>query len=134
MAVVIVGPLAEEVLFRGVLLQLGVRYVTVPIAVAATAIVFGISHQALWLLLPLAALGVVLGMLAWMTRNVTCAWLGHALFNLAAFAEMGWFRDPSSSRLQAWSQQPGLWIPSLGLAMTGMIVLGRYVRAQRGRL
>jgi membrane protease YdiL (CAAX protease family) len=133
LAVVIVGPLAEEVLFRGILFQLGIRYVTVPIAVVATALVFGISHQALWLLLPLTALGVLLGMLAWMTRNVTCAWLAHAIFNLGAFVEMGWFRDPSSSRLQAWSQQAGLWIPSLGLAIASMIVLARCLRAQRGK-
>jgi len=132
LAVVIVGPLAEEVLFRGILLPLGIRYVAVPIAVTAAALAFGISHQTFWMLLPLTALGVVLGMLAWMTRNVTCAWLGHALFNLVAVVEMGWFRDPSSSRLQAWSQQASLWIPSLGLAIASMIVLGRCVRAQRG--
>jgi len=134
LAVVIVGPLAEEILFRGVLLQLGIRYVTVPVALAATAVVFGASHLTLWMLLPLAALGVVLGIVAWMTRNVTCAWLGHALFNLVAFAEMGWFRDPSSSRLQAWSRQPELWIPSLGLAIASMMVLARCIRAQRGRI
>jgi membrane protease YdiL (CAAX protease family) len=131
MAIVIVGPLSEEVLFRGVFMQLGIRYLPIPIAISSTAILFALSHQALWLLLPIGALGIVLGLLAWWTRNVTSAWLCHALFNLAAFIELGWFRDPSASRLQAWSQNPTLWVPSLALAIMGMIVLGRCVQVQR---
>jgi len=133
LAIVIVGPLAEEILFRGVMFQLGVRYIAVPIAIGVTAILFGISHLTLWMFLPITVLGIVLGMLTWMTRSVSSAWLCHALFNLAAFAELGWFQDPTASRLQARSQHPALWVPSLGLAIVGMVVLGRTVRAQKTR-
>lgn len=133
LAVVLIGPLAEEVLFRGVLLQLGIRYLAVPVAILATALAFGISHLNLSMLIPLTVLGLTLGLLAWMTRNVACSWLGHALFNLVAFTEMGLIGDPGSSRLREWSQQPWIWIPSLGLAIASLVVLSRCIRIDRER-
>ena len=133
LAVVVVGPLAEELLFRRLLLQLGVRLLAVPIAIVATGILFGVVHGALWSLLPLAVLGILLGFLAWTTRNVTSAWLAHALFNLAAFLELGVLGDPRALWLQQWSRHAILWIPSAVVACVGLVVLGRAAPGIRRR-
>ena len=125
LAVVVVAPLAEEILFRGLLLRGTASLMSVPIAVVCGGVLFGASHGALWLVLPLAGLGVLLGWLVWRTRGLAAAWLGHALFNLVAYADLCITHDVRGARLEAWATRPWVWIPATAVMLWGLARLRR---------
>jgi len=120
LAVVVVAPLAEEILFRGLLLRGTASLVSPSIAIGCCGLLFGASHGALWLVVPLAGLGVLLGGLVWRTRGLGAAWLGHALFNLVAYTELCTTRDVRGARLEEWALRPWVWIPATVLLGWGL--------------
>jgi membrane protease YdiL (CAAX protease family) len=127
LGIVVLAPLAEELVFRGLVLRVFVRHMGLPLALLLSAALFAASHAAPWMLLPMTFLGVVLGLTAWATRSLTAAWIGHGLFNLAAYIELALTHDPHSSRLEAWSSQPLVWATGailLSLALA-LLVHGR---------
>ncbi|MCX8007650.1 MAG: CPBP family intramembrane metalloprotease [Coriobacteriia bacterium] len=91
--VVCVGPVIEEIVFRGVLLQgLMTRLGAWP-AIAVQAVVFAALHRSVWLFVPMTALGAALGWLAWDRESIRPAIVAHAAYNAitvaAAFALRG---------------------------------------------
>jgi hypothetical protein len=105
-AVVLLAPLGEEVLFRALLLGTLGRHLRPVVAVVVVAVLFGMTHFAPWVVLPLSALGIVLGMLVLLTRALTAAWVGHALFNLIGYLELALTGDAQTTALTQWSLQP----------------------------
>ena len=92
--VVSVGPLVEELLFRGVLLSAFSRYLGAAGSVVLTALVFACVHlpdlSFLWYALPnLALLGLVLGWLRVQSGSIWPAVLAHGMNNLLAV--VSWF-------------------------------------------
>lgn len=92
--VISVGPLVEELLFRGVLLSALSRHVGVTGSVVLTALVFACVHlpdlSFLWYALPnLALLGLVLGWLRVQSGSIWPAVLAHGTNNLLAV--VSWF-------------------------------------------
>jgi membrane protease YdiL (CAAX protease family) len=90
--VVIIGPVVEELIFRGVLLSAaqGVFEGRVPgagwMATAFSALVFALYHFTAWLFVPTFILGLALG---WVTRSRGGLWPAivlHALYNLVPIA------------------------------------------------
>ncbi len=85
-AVVVVAPLAEELLYRGLLLRALLRRVSAPLAVTIGAFVFAAVHlmdpKAAPLLAPLALIGLVSGLRATRTGDLSQSILLHAGFNL----------------------------------------------------
>jgi membrane protease YdiL (CAAX protease family) len=84
-----VGPLVEELLFRGVLLSALLRRLRTGWAVLASAVLFALVHlpdlRWLWYALPnLALLGVVLAWLRLRSGSLWPAVLAHAINNLLA--------------------------------------------------
>jgi len=80
---VIIAPLAEEFLYRGILLMTLVRHVGIVPALVVSSAVFAAAHftaepQAL---LPLFFLGMALGYIAYRTRSMVAPIIAHALFN-----------------------------------------------------
>ena len=78
----VLGPFAEEFLFRGVVFGLLWRAVgwPAPVAIAVSAILFGTSHQiSVW---SLAAGGAVLGWVAWRWNSLWPAVALHGLMNV----------------------------------------------------
>ena len=92
-AVVLMAPLGEEVLFRGLLLGTMGRHVRPVLAVILVGVVFGMTHLAPWVILPISFVGIVLGLLVLCTRTLTAAWIGHVLFNLTGYLELALTRD-----------------------------------------
>ena len=105
-AVVLLAPLGEEVLFRALLLGTLARHVHPMIAVTLVGVVFGMTHLAPWVVLPLAFLGVVLGLLVLTTRTLTAAWIGHVLFNLAGYLELARTRDVETQAMTRLALHP----------------------------
>ena len=92
--VISVGPLVEELLFRGVMLSAVARYVGNSWAIVLTAVLFACVHLPdlafLWYALPnLALLGLVLGWLRVQSGSIWPAVLTHGINNLMAV--VSWF-------------------------------------------
>jgi membrane protease YdiL (CAAX protease family) len=80
-AVVFAAPITEELLYRGVGLSLLLARTTVPVAVAVTAIMFGLGHG---LVLSLAAFiwfGIVIALVRLRTDSIYPAFVVHCTFN-----------------------------------------------------
>jgi membrane protease YdiL (CAAX protease family) len=115
-AVAILAPLAEEILFRGLLLRAVARWVAMPVAVLASGLLFGIAHGSLWAAVPVGILGCVLAALAWRSGGVTAPWIAHATFNAAAYVELCATRDVATDVLARAATRPGVAIV-LGLML-----------------
>ena len=84
--VVVVGPLVEEAVFRGALLEgLAARFGVWP-AILAQAALFAAFHRSLWLLFPTFVLGVALGWLAHERESLWPPIAMHALYNAITVA------------------------------------------------
>ncbi|MBH8575075.1 CPBP family intramembrane metalloprotease [Nostocaceae cyanobacterium CENA369] len=77
----IAAPFFEELLFRGFLLPSLTRYLPVWGAIIASAVLFAIAHLSLSEILPLTALGIVLGFVYTRSRNLLAPMLLHSLWN-----------------------------------------------------
>ncbi|AFY45623.1 CPBP family intramembrane glutamic endopeptidase [Nostoc sp. PCC 7107] len=75
------APLFEEILFRGFLLPSLTRYLPVWGAIIASSLLFAIAHLSLSEVLPLTALGIVLGIVYTRSRNLLAPMLLHSLWN-----------------------------------------------------
>lgn len=82
---VVLAPLFEELLFRGVLLPVLARRWGPPLGVVASAAVFALAHLSLSELAPLFVLGVGLGWLRWRSGRLGASVLMHALWNALTF-------------------------------------------------
>lgn len=77
----IAAPIFEELLFRGFLLPSLSRYVPVWGAIFLSSLLFAIAHLSLSEILPLTALGIVLGVVYTRSRNLLAPMLLHSLWN-----------------------------------------------------
>jgi len=85
----IAAPIFEEILFRGFLLPSLTRYVPVWGAIGLSSLFFAVAHLKLAQVLPLTALGMVLGIVYTRSRNLLAPMLLHSLWNGATL--MGLF-------------------------------------------
>ncbi|MGH1397328.1 MAG: CPBP family glutamic-type intramembrane protease [Trichormus sp.] len=77
----IAAPIFEEILFRGFLLPSLTKYLPVWGAILASSLLFAIAHLSLSEVLPLTALGIVLGVVYTRSRNLLAPMLLHSLWN-----------------------------------------------------
>ncbi len=90
-AVVLVAPVTEEILFRGIVFGSFIRRWPYPVASVGSAFLFGLAHMDLTLLLPLTIAGILLNALYHKTRSLVPSTIAHATLNavsifLAIFA------------------------------------------------
>lgn len=84
----VAAPVFEEILFRGFLLPSLTRYMSVWSAIAVSGLLFAIAHFSLSEILPLAALGIVLGIVYTRSRNLLAPILLHSIWNSATLASL----------------------------------------------
>ncbi len=77
----IAAPFFEELLFRGFLLPSLTRYTSVWGAIFVSSLLFAAAHLSLSEILPLTALGIVLGIVYTRSRNLLSSMLLHSLWN-----------------------------------------------------
>ncbi|MEB3217496.1 MAG: CPBP family glutamic-type intramembrane protease [Nostocales cyanobacterium 94392] len=77
----IAAPLFEEFLFRGFLLPSLTRYLPVWGSILLSSFLFAAAHLSLSEILPLSALGIVLGVVYSRSRNLLAPMLIHSLWN-----------------------------------------------------
>jgi uncharacterized protein len=90
-AAVVVAPVVEELLFRGLILRAFLSRMAAPAAVALQALLFGVVHLTpgiglgnVSLVLALSAVGAVLGGAALLTRRLAAPMIAHAILNAVA--------------------------------------------------
>jgi len=85
---VVIAPLFEETLFRGVLLPVLGQRIGPVAGVVVSALVFAIAHLSLSELAPLFLLGVGLGWIRWRSGRLAPSVLMHALWNGITFIDL----------------------------------------------
>lgn len=83
---IVLAPLVEEILFRGLAYSLLKPRVGAGLAAVATALVFAAIHFNLLTFLPLAVIGLVLVWVYEWSDNLLAPIVSHALFNAVNFA------------------------------------------------
>jgi membrane protease YdiL (CAAX protease family) len=92
---VIIGPVAEELAFRGFLMPLLIRSLGVAGGIILTGVIFGSIHgyeyQWSWqYMLLISTAGCIFGWYKYRTRSTLAAALMHCTFNLTQFAALLW--------------------------------------------
>lgn len=77
----IAAPIFEEIMFRGFLLPSLTRYFPVGGAIVISGVVFAIAHLSLAEALPLATLGIILGVVYTRSRSLLASIMVHSLWN-----------------------------------------------------
>jgi membrane protease YdiL (CAAX protease family) len=83
-----VQPIAEEIFFRGFLMDKIDSFAGKNIAIFSTAILFGLAHMSYGKIFPVIlpiAMGIILGYIVYKTKNLYSAIIAHILFNLSSF-------------------------------------------------
>ena len=77
----IAAPLFEEIIFRGFLLPSLTRYLPIWSSILVSSLIFSIAHLSISEVLPLTALGIILGFVYTRSRNLLAPMLLHSLWN-----------------------------------------------------
>ncbi len=77
----IAAPVFEEIMFRGFLLPSLTKYMPVWVAIIASGFLFAVAHLNISEVLPLAILGIILGVVYTRSRNLLSSMLLHSLWN-----------------------------------------------------
>ncbi len=88
----LIVPIAEELLFRGIVLKRASALVGERLGIVFSAILFGVIHMNLVQFLYASLLGILLALLVQKTKRVSVAVIGHAAANFIAIlrANTGW--------------------------------------------
>lgn len=137
LALVIVAPLTEEFLFRGLILRGLLGNYSVRKAIVASALLFALIHFNPWQFISAAVAGLVLGWWFVETRSLVPCLFGHALHNALPVIARSWLRleipGYTSDISSAVEIQP-LWFDALGLllAAAGIAMLRAEFRKSAG--
>ena len=86
--VVVVGPLGEEIVFRGFLHRLASGFWGPAQATLLASLVFALVHAEPWLLLGLVGIGVALSFIFEATGSLLACWVFHGVHNAVALVMM----------------------------------------------
>lgn len=82
LSVVIIGPITEEIIFRGLVYSRLKKVMPMAVAVVLASLTFGLMHgQSVWIVYAFL-LGIILNLVVIKTGSLWCSILLHVLFNL----------------------------------------------------
>ena len=127
--VVLLAPVLEEMLFRGIILRgFLARYPRWP-AIVASAILFGASHLNIYQFMVGLLIGIPLGWLYERTRSLIPCIALHAAYNVSV--TLLWTQDPVGASGAWWDGTWIAWTVALGLAAASSFVLVRMLQPAR---
>ncbi len=116
---VILAPLVEEIIFRGLLQRLVSRTWGPWPGIVVSALVFGLAHSEPWFLFGLIGVGLLLGFLFEATHSLSACWAAHALHNAVSlvilFTRQNTSLQPSDLQLADWLLAGGSFAVLVGL-------------------
>ena len=108
-AVVILAPLGEEIIFRGFLQQiLEKHWKDITQAILFTALIFSLIHMNPYWFVQIYFLGVILGFLAWKTKSIIAPLILHSLNNSMALLLSS--LDLQQNNLYIWNGHVAPWV------------------------
>jgi len=108
-AVVILAPLGEEIIFRGFLQQiLEKHWKDITQAILFTALIFSLIHMNPYWFVQIYFLGVILGFLAWKTQSIIAPLILHSLNNSMALLLSS--LDLQQNNLYIWNGHVAPWV------------------------
>jgi membrane protease YdiL (CAAX protease family) len=107
LVVILFGPMLEEVLFRGALFRPMLKVHPAWMVIVVTATLFALAHPAVQMYLPIALVGLVLGVIRRASGSLVPSMLVHATFNAIPFYVMA-AHHPGSS-----GAEPPSWVAAL---------------------
>lgn len=118
---VIVAPLSEELLFRGIILRGLLRRYRPVVAILLSSLLFALMHLNPWQTISAFTLGLIFGWFFLRTGSVWPGVVGHAINNFIALimniAPFGWWEVPTDVReveFQPW------WLDLMGVGLFGL--------------
>lgn len=134
LATAVVGPLVEEMLYRGVLFGQLRRHYTPRVAVVTVTGLFALAHGSVHVMVPLLFVGGVLTLLRWASGSLWPCLITHASFNGVALmaTHVSSMREPSGAVATA-ADSP--WYVSIvGILLSLSLVTGFLVLADRSEM
>jgi len=115
---VIIAPLVEEILFRGIITDGFAHGYSKPVAIVVPALLWGLSHLNPWQFVTAFALGLYLSWLYYESRSLLACIATHAFFNLLSLLALVVLKTdiPGYTTTTSSSFQP-LWFDLLGVAL-----------------
>jgi len=88
--VAVLGPVVEEMAFRGVVQRAGATRWGMWPSIVAAAVAFSLAHGTAWVIVPTFVMGTAAGWLAWSRGSLWPAIALHVLYNASAVAAAFW--------------------------------------------
>ena len=121
--VVIMAPVIEELIFRGIIMHGLMRNYSKFTAVFASALMFALFHLNPWQFPATFILGLILGILMIRTRNIYLCILGHAINNALALVSMKYWDDLQKTSFFQCSKSSQLMISALIAILAFVMIL-----------
>jgi uncharacterized protein len=103
MKVVVIAPVVEELIFRGVIMHGLMRNYSKGTAVFFSGLLFALFHLNPWQFPATFVLGMILGWIMIRTRNIALCITGHAINNLLVLLSISWMQQIKESPLASLS-------------------------------
>lgn len=128
--VVIIAPIIEELIFRGIIMHGFMRNYPSLIAIFFSGLLFALFHLNPWQFPATFLLGCLLGWVMIITRNIFACILGHAINNLLVLLSIEFQREISEFAFFLIDKQQQLYISYL-LAGFSLLLLGLFATFTR---
>ncbi|QZT37104.1 CPBP family intramembrane metalloprotease [Halosquirtibacter xylanolyticus] len=97
--VVLIGPIIEELIFRGIIMNGFLRNYSKTKAILISALLFGFFHMNPWQFIPATILGVLVGILRAQTGSIWAAIAGHSIHNGLVYLSIVFWKPLSQEPL-----------------------------------
>jgi len=140
LVVILFGPMLEELLFRGALFRPMLKAHPAWMVIVVTATLFALAHPAFQMYLPIALIGLVLGVIRRASGSLVPSMLVHATFNAVPFYAMAAHRagglgpePPSLAGTPETDALPPLWLVVASSAAVLLLLYGVRLVGDRTR-
>lgn len=131
--VVIVAPIIEELIFRGIIMHGLMRNYPQLVAIFFSGLLFGLFHLNPWQFPATFLLGCLLGWIMIITRNIIACILGHAINNLLVLISIEYYRELSEFSFFLLERKEQLLISYL-VAGLSLVLIGLFAAFKRTKI
>lgn len=135
-AVVVIAPIVEEIIFRGLILKGFLKHYSVKKSIIISALLFGIIHMNPWQFVSALVGGTILGWWYVKTDSILVSIFGHALNNGMSFivGAIGLSIPGYNAALDIAKHQP-IWFDLLGVALlaAGVVWLTKLFNSRQAK-
>jgi len=128
--IALVPSFCEEVLFRGYILRAFEKSWGIIAGVVVSGIIFGMFHLQLGNILPLATLGILLGLMTWLSGSIWPAVLAHFINNGSAVVLGVNFPELLFSDISAESLPP-VWVLIISIILSAAVIYTMFQKSDQ---